>query len=104
MAEGATLFRPTLSLLHAFHQHPGAFQIGRGIDLDAEPRRVDEAHRDAHAGFEGAQLFEPFALFEDAARQGDKALERGPAIGIEPDMLVMRPLAPWHRRLREIER
>jgi len=51
----------------------------RGVDLDAEPRPVDEADRDAHPGFERAQLLEPLALFENAARQGDKPVERGAA-------------------------
>src|SRR5215203_1119436 len=37
------------------------------------------------------------------ARQAYKTVERGAAIGVEPDMLVMRPLAPRHRRLAEIE-
>src|SRR5438105_3296002 len=86
------------------HQFPGPFEVGRGIDLDAEPSRVDQADRDAHAGFERAQLLEPLALFEDAARQADIAVERGAAIGVKPDMLVMRPLAPRHDRLRKIER
>src|SRR5579863_3511980 len=96
-------FRAVLRYLR-LHQRPGAREIGRGVDLDPEPCRVDETDRNAHPGFEGAQLLEPLALFEDSARQCDKPVERGAAIGVEPDMLVMRPLAPRHRRLREIER
>src|SRR5438874_12289209 len=72
-----------------FHQLPGVSEVCRRVDLYAEPRRLDEAHRDAHAGFEGTQLLEPLALFEDAARQSDKPFERGPAIGIAPERLAM---------------
>ena len=91
-------------LLLSLHQSAGAREIGRGVDLHAETRSCDQADRDAHAGFERAQLLEPLALFEHAARQRDKALERGAAIGVEPDMLVMRAVAPRHRGLAEIER
>jgi hypothetical protein len=34
------------------HQSAGAFEIGRGIDLDTEAGLVDQADREAHAGFE----------------------------------------------------
>src|SRR3954453_18310127 len=86
------------------HQLAGAREIGRRIDLDADLRLVDQADPDAHPGFERAQLFEPLALFENAARQGHKAVERGATIGVETDMLVVGPVAPRHRRLAEIER
>ena len=43
-------------------------------------------------------------LLEDAARQPDKPFERGAAIGVEPDMLVMRPGPPRHDGLAEVER
>ena len=93
----------SIGLTHSDHL-PSAGEIGRRIDLHADLRLVDQADPDAHPGFERAQLFEPLALFENAARQGHKAVERGAAIGVEADMLVMRSVAPRHRRLAEIER
>src|SRR5262249_4422681 len=81
-----------------------ALEIGRGVDLHAEPAGLDQADRDAHSGFERAQLLEAFALFEHAPWQSDKALQRLAPIGIKPDVLVMRPISPWHHRLAEIER
>ncbi len=102
--KGDRVLRFCLHRLHGCHQLPGAGEVGRRIDLNPEPRLVDQADPDAHPGFKGAQLFEPLALFEDPARQGDKTVERGAAIGVKADMLVMRPLAPRHRRLAEIER
>src|SRR6516225_12207822 len=85
-------------------QFAGACEVGRGVDLNAEPRGRDQADRNAHTRFERAQLLEVLALFEHAARQLDKALEGLAAIGVEADMLVMRPFTPGHHRLAEIKR
>src|SRR5215831_16723122 len=93
-----------MRLMHLSSQSPGALQIGGSVDLDADETGFDQADRDAHAGFERAQLLEPFALFEYPPRQGDKPLERSAPVGVEADMLVMRPLSPRHDRLAEIER
>src|SRR6516225_10471865 len=82
----------------------GAGEVGRGVDLHPEPGGGDQADRNTHSGFERAQLLEPFALFEHAARQPDKAFEGLAAIGVEPDMLVMRPIAPGYRRFAEVQR
>ena len=76
----------------------GAGEIGRSIDT--ERNRVNERHVDAHAGFERAQLLEALAPLQRRRRQRDEALERGAAIGVEPDMVVMRALAPGHRQTR----
>ena len=65
-----------------------------GCRPERRDAQLDQADRDAHAGFERAQLLEPLALFEHAARQRDEPLERGAAIGVEPDMLVMRARRP----------
>ena len=70
------------------HQLARAGEIGGSIDT--ERHRVNERHVDAHAGFERAQLLEAFALLERRWRQGHEALERGAAIGIEADVMIMR--------------
>src|SRR5260221_3142745 len=56
-----------------------------------EPERsvINEHNVDAHPGLEGAQLLEPLAALEDAGREGDIALERGAAEGVEADMVVV---------------
>src|SRR5260221_10326481 len=65
----------------------GPRKIGRSIDT--ERNGVNEHHVDAHPGLEGAQLLEPLAALEDTGRQGDIALERGAAEGVEADMGVV---------------
>ena len=53
---------------------------------------------DAHAGVERAQLLQPLALLVRRRRQLDEALERGAPVSIEPDVVIMRAGARWHRR------
>ena len=45
---------------------------------------------DAHAGVERAQLLEPLALLVGRWRQLDEALQRRAAIGVEPDVVIVR--------------
>ena len=61
-------------------------------------------HVDAHAGFEQAQLFELFALFQRRRRQRDEALECGAAVGVKPDVMIKRAVAIGRGRAGEIER
>jgi hypothetical protein len=84
------------------HQSAGTVEISRRIHLYAKTARLDQAYRDSHARFERAQLFKPLALFKYATGQSDKPLQRGAAIRVQPDVFVMRPVAPWHDRLAEI--
>src|SRR5215831_14615296 len=69
----------------------GAREVGRSIDT--ERKRVNERHVDPHARLERAQLLETLA-----------PLERRAPIGVEPDVVVVRPLAPGHHGAAEIER
>src|SRR5215472_3695273 len=81
-----------------------SLEIGWGIDLHAEPAGLDQADRDTHSSFERAQLLKAFALFEHTSWQSDKALERFAPIGVEPDVLIVRPVSPRHYRFAEVER
>ena len=69
----------------------GAVEVGGRVD--AERDRVDDRHVDAHAGLERAELLELLALLERRRRQGDIALERRAAIGVEADVMIERPVA-----------
>ena len=79
-----------------------AFEVLRRID--AERHAVDDGDVDAHAGLQRAQLLEPLALLERRGRQLDEALEGGAAVGIEPDVMVERPLPVGRGGAGEIER
>src|ERR1700752_3894915 len=81
-----------------------ALEISRRVDLHPDTVDLDQADRDAHSCFEGAQLLETLALFEHAAGQPHKPLERSTPVGVDPDMLVMRSGTPRHDSLAEIER
>ncbi len=72
--------------------------------IDAERHAVDNGDVDPHAGFERAQLLELLAQFERRGRQRDEALQRGAAVGIEPDVVIERPVARRRGRAREIQR
>jgi len=51
------------AMLAASRDHrAGTLEIGRGVDLHAEPCRIDQAHRHRHPVLQGAQLLQPFAL------------------------------------------
>ena len=65
---------------------------------------VDDLDVDAHAGLERPQLLEPFAPLQRRRRQGDEALQRRAAIGVEPDVVIERTLARRRGRAGEIER
>ncbi len=82
-------------------QRAGAVEVGGGVD--AEGDRVDDRRVDAHAGFERAELLELLALFQRRGRQRDVALERGAAVGVEPDVVIERPRAPRRGGAGEIE-
>src|SRR5260370_34734958 len=87
----------------AICQYPaGGFEIGRGID--AAGHRVDDGDVDPHAGLQGPELLEFFLALERRGRQLDEALQRRAAIGIEADVMVARPIAPWRRGAREVQR
>src|SRR5262249_51304381 len=72
--------------------------------VGAERYAVDDGGVDTHAGFERAQLFELLAPLERRRRQRDEPFQRGAAVGIEPDMVVMRPVAPGRLGAGEGER
>src|SRR6266702_2072828 len=74
-----------------------------GGSIDTERKRVNERHVDAHARLERTQLLEALAPLERALGQCHVALERRAAISVEPDVVVVRPLAPGHHGAAEIE-
>jgi hypothetical protein len=55
-------------------------------------------------GFERPQLFERFALFEHGRPERHELFERSAAIGVEPDMVVERPIAVGRGGAGKIER
>ena len=61
----------------------GAVEVFRGVD--AERGGFDVGGDDAHAGFQGAELFEFFAAFEGRFRERDEAGEGGAAVGVDAD-------------------
>src|SRR4051794_17064160 len=61
--------------------------------IDAERHAVDDLDVDAHASFERAELLKLLALFQCGWRQRHEPLQRGPAIGVEPDVVIKRALA-----------
>ena len=79
----------------------GAFEVARRVD--AERNATDQRHVDAHAGLERTKLLQALALFERRRRQGDVALQRFAAEGIEADMVIERPLAEGCGGAGEIE-
>src|SRR3546814_17697766 len=83
-------------------ERAGARKVGGSID--AERNGVNERHVDAQAGFERAELLEPLAAFEPRRRQRDEARQRLPAIGVEPDLVVKRPVPRRHGGAGEIGR
>src|SRR3984957_12799022 len=81
---------------------PGALQILWRVD--AERRRIDERDVDSHSRLQRAQLFELFAPLQRRRRQPDETGERLAAIGVKPDVMQQRPLAPWRAGAGEINR
>ncbi|GFO82915.1 MAG: hypothetical protein A49_25420 [Methyloceanibacter sp.] len=59
---------------------------------------------DAHARLERPELFEFLPHLQRRRRKADKALQRLPSIGVEPDMVVERAFAERSRGPREVER
>ena len=59
---------------------------------------------DPHAGLQRAQLLQPLPPLQRRGRQRDEALQRRAAIGIEPDMVLQRPVAGRRGGAGEIER
>ncbi len=59
---------------------------------------------DPHAGFQRPQLLQFLLPLQRRGRQADKALQRPAAIGVEPDVVVTRPLAVGRGGAGEIER
>jgi len=78
-----------LALSMSGEHRAGAREIVRSIDTERDG--VNAGHVDAHAVLQRAQLLEALALLEGPARQRHEALERRAAIGVEPDMVVVRP-------------
>src|SRR6201992_4017356 len=69
----------------------GGFEVGRGVDAARDG--VDDGDVDPHPGLQRAELLELLLLFEGRGRQGHEPLQRSPAVGIEADMVVARPVA-----------
>src|ERR1700722_16797042 len=67
------------------------FEVGRGVD--AARHGVDNCDVDPHAGLERPQLFQLFLLLQRRGGEADEALQRRTAIGVEPDVMVARPVA-----------
>src|SRR5262249_2339814 len=83
------------------HERARPLEILGGVD--AERHAVDDRDVDAHAGFERPQLLELLTPFERRRRQSDKSGERRAPIGIEPDVVVERPLAERRSGAGEVE-
>ena len=72
--------------------------------IDPE-RAVLHAHAgDPHSILQRPQLLQTLAPFQRAWRQRDVAVERGAAIGVNPDMVPARPEPPRDRLAGEIQR
>src|SRR5579859_2204712 len=67
------------------------FEVVRGVD--AARHGVDNSDVDPHAGLERPQLFQLLLLFQRRGGEADEALQRRAAIGVEPDVMVARPVA-----------
>src|SRR3954471_10423671 len=80
----------------------GGFEVGLGID--AARNGVHDGHVDPHARFQRPKLFELFLALQRGWRQRYKALQCRAAIGIEPDVVVARPVAGRCRGTRKIKR
>src|SRR4051794_25196902 len=93
---------PVLKSTLARNKRARPGKIRRGVD--PEQSGLDDRHVDAHAGLERPQLLEAFAPLERARRQRHEALERGAPIGVEADVMIMRPRPPGRGRAGEIER
>src|SRR5579863_9462267 len=75
-----------------FGQYPArGFEVGRSVD--AARHGVDNSDVDPHAGLERPQLFQLLLLFQRRGGEADEALQRQAAIGVEPDVMVARPVA-----------
>src|SRR5437764_9390117 len=72
--------------------------------IDAEDHIGGERDIDAHAGFERAQLLEPFALLQYRWRQLDEARQCFAPVCVEADVMIQRPFAGGRGRARGIER
>src|ERR1700716_3388237 len=78
------------------------FKIGRRID--AARHRIDDGEVDPHAGFQRPKLLELFLLLQRGWRERNETLQCLTAIGIEPDMMVARPVAPGGSGARKVKR
>src|SRR5271167_2261346 len=81
---------------------PGALQFL--VRVDAKRRRVDDRDVDSHSRLEGAQLLQPFAQLQLGGWEGDESGERGATVGIEPDVMKQRPVAPRRAGARKVQR
>src|SRR3954454_22043125 len=98
----ALIMAPCISR-SAFRQYvPGGFKIGRGIH--ASRHRVHDGDVDPHAGLDRPELFELFLALQRGREERDETLQRRAAVGIEPDMMVARPVAPGGRGARKVKR
>src|SRR5437773_5991506 len=66
--------------------------------VDAERHAVDDGRVDAQPGLDRAQLLELLALLQMRGRQRHELRQRGTAIGVEPDVMVERSVAPGRLR------
>src|SRR3546814_7392261 len=80
---------------------PSLFQLGRRVH--PERHGLDPSDLDAHAGLQRPQLLQPLAQLERRRRQRHEAVERGPAVGVQADVVEHLALAPRHRQLAEIQ-
>src|SRR6476646_8941771 len=72
--------------------------------INTEWHRFHDRHVDAQARFEQPQLLELFTSFERRRWQRHEFLQRRPSIGVEPDVMVERPIAIRGRGAGEIKR
>ena len=64
----------------------------------------DASAGDAHAGLQGAKLFQALPPLQRRLRQRDETRQRRAAEGVDADMVPARPVAPRDRHAREIQR
>src|SRR5438876_10943566 len=97
------LVMPPCTSRSGFCQYaPGSFEIGRRID--AARHVIHDGDVDPQSGLERPKLLEFLLLFERGWGQRHETLQRRPAIGIEADVMVARPVAPRGRGAREVKR
>ena len=89
--------RPSARAEPACARESAARPLEVGGSIDTERNSVNDRHVDAHAVLERPQLLELLAQLERRRPQRDEALQRRPAVGVDADVMVERPIAARER-------